>query len=507
MKIVTGSQMREIDARTIKEGGISERTLIERAGRMAAEWVMRRFAAKGLRVVALAGKGHNGADALVAGACLRRAGYAVKTIKAWQKGAMPALTRSLQDDKRVLVLDGLFGIGLNRSIAGESMAMVRAVNSSQAVVVALDIPSGLDADTGEPRSAAVRADYTLTFGLPKRGLVEERAADVVGELHALDIGFPERFVAPAHGCGELLTWEEMADWFPQRSRRAHKGDCGRVLVVGGSVGMAGAPALTARAALRAGAGLVTLVVPQSIYPISAVLAGAEVMTRPCADSGRGFFGATALKELINLAETSDSVVLGMGLGRAPATRKLVEAWVAHGRKPLLVDADGLNLLADLRNGWKCRSDEMVVTPHPGEMARLCGMTVEAVQEDRLGVTADFVRRHQAVTVLKGARTVVGWMDEKAGVRLAVNALVGNPAMATAGSGDVLSGVIAALMARGLKATDAARAGVFLHAVAGDLAVKGNASLIAGDLIDQLPAAVREIEKQRFSFGHKSFHGI
>lgn len=504
MKIITAAQMRELDLRTQREGGISEKKLIARAGRAAAQWVAAHYP-PGVRVLALAGKGNNGADALVTGRRLAKLGYPVRAFRAWKtvdaRAFLKAIRRERPSGRPPLVLDGLFGIGLDRPLEEPLLSLVSALRGPSLEVVSLDLPSGLHPDTGLPLGAAVRARYTLAFGLPKLGLVQDHAADFVGDLHILDLGFPPEFVADVPSTCGLLTAANMASFFASRKRFSHKGDFGRVVVVGGSVGFAGAPALAARAALRAGAGLVHLLVPKSLYPGILPLAGAEVMVTPVEDDGEGFFTRRSLEGVRPFLRVAQAAVLGPGLGLDAATRDFTGALVESCPVPLVVDADGLNLLARQTNALRKARGEVVLTPHPGEMGRLVGTTAAEVQRDRFGVAGAFARRHRVTVVLKGARTLIAHPrmvpvrdplaegEGMSGVRFSVNALAGNPGMATGGSGDVLSGILAALLARGLSAAEAARAGVWIHARAGDLALPPTGGGTAGDLIDALPQAM------------------
>lgn len=506
MKIVTSAQMRELDLRTQREGGISEKKLIARAGRSVSQWVAAHYP-PGVCVLVLAGKGNNGADALVAGRRLAKLGYRVRAFRAWKatevRAFLKLVHRECPSGRPCLVIDGLFGIGLDRPLEEPLLSLVSALRGPSLEVVSLDLPSGLHPDTGLPLGAVARARHTLTFGLPKLGLIQDHAADFVGDLHVLDLGFPTEFVADILSVCGLLTATNMAPFFVPRRRFSHKGDFGRVVVIGGSVGLAGAPALAARAALRAGAGLVHLLVPKSLYPGILPLAGAEVMVTPVEDDGEGFFTRRSLDEVKPFLHMAQAAVLGPGLGLDAATRQFAGTLVESCPVPLVVDADGLNLLARQTKVLRKARGEVILTPHPGEMGRLAGTTAAEVQRDRFGVAGAFARRHRVTVVLKGARTLIAHPrmvpvrdplaegEGMSGVRFSVNALAGNPGMATGGSGDVLAGIIAALLARGLPAAEAARAGVWIHARAGDLVLPPTGGGIAGDLINALPQAMAQ----------------
>ncbi len=491
MKIVTREQMQELDRRAIAEKGIQESTLIERAGKAAADWIARRYHGETHRVLALVGRGNNGADAVVTSRRLRKMGFEVLVVKAWKKDALAQVEKELcsPGEKSLLVLDGLFGTGLNRPIGEPFRSLVDLVRALAADVVALDLPSGLDADSGKPFGTCIRATHTLTFGLPKIGLVQEHAADDVGELHVLDIGFPSGLVDAIRTSYDLIDPPGVASIFTARARTTHKGKLGHVLIVAGSVGFAGAGALAARAALRAGAGLVSLAVPSSIYDAASSLAGPEVMVHPCNDGGSGFFNLKSISRFKVLQRSASALVIGPGMGQHPDTRLVLEKLIESGHVPMLLDADALNLLAGRTSMLRQAKRDVVITPHPGEMARLSSLTVRAVQQDRSGVASTFSQKHKVTVVLKGARTLVAHRAGHHALRFSINALAGNPGMATAGCGDTLSGIIGALLVRGVGAADAARGGVFLHAKAGDIALSPTGGGIAGDLIEALPHAM------------------
>ena len=496
MKIVTARQMAELDRRTTVEAGISEKTLIARAGRAAADWIRRRYPARQWRILVLAGKGNNGADGLVAARWLKRSGYSIVVVKIWKTGPGRVFQGAPRprpgSDRRLLIIDAMFGTGLNRPLTGPFLAWVEWVNTSRAEVVSLDIPSGLHADTGKPLGAAVIARHTLTFGLAKLGLIHEHAADCVGELHLLDIGFPPRIVDEIETACDLIASDELSPLFPRRKRSSHKGTWGRVLVVSGSVGLAGAPVLAARAALRAGAGLVTLVVPRAIYMIAARLAGPEVMVHPLGTSHTGCFERSHAKSLESLLAPAQALVIGPGLGQNAKSRAFAKTLIQSADLPMVLDAGALNLLAGETAILRKARRDVILTPHPGEMARLTGMTTRQVQQDRLGVAARFAREHGVTVVLKGCRTVIAHPPGGDRIRLSINALAGNPGMATGGMGDALAGVIGALLARGLSPTDAARAGVFFHTRAGDLGLPETGGGTASELIERLPQALAEL---------------
>ena len=394
-----------------------------------------------------------------------------------------------------VVVDALLGTGLKKRPEGVIAFVIRDVNEWAAgggkPVVAVDIPSGLSSDNGETPWESVTAAVTVTFGAPKAGHVLPPACDRCGTLIVADIGIAASTIASAGTRLFLLEVADVRASYAPRSPASHKGNYGHVLVVAGSVGKTGAAALAATAALRAGAGLVTVATPAPALPIVAA-SRVEAMTEPLPATAAGTVDAAGVERALALASDRDAVVLGPGLGLQSETRAFVREFVPRCPVPLLVDADGLNALAASGHALSAtsllrRSRETVVTPHPGEMARLVGKTVPDVQRARLEMARSFAAETGAVVVLKGHRTVVAHPDGRA----AVNP-TGNPGMATGGTGDVLAGMAGTLLARGGEAWPAVAAAVYLHGLAGDRAAarEGEESLLAGDVLEELPAALR-----------------
>lgn len=485
MKAVTTEQIRALDRRTI-EAGTPGLVLMDRAGLAVA----RRAAKMGRRVLLLAGKGNNGGDAIVAARYL--AGLGCEATLALfcrreqlsgdpqahfqQLGNVPVLENPKPGELAALqpevIVDGLLGTGLTGAVREPYASAIGFINEQRAKVVAIDVPSGLDSDTGEVHGVCVRADVTVTMGLPKIGLLRPCALDWVGNVEVADIGFPAQFEAEISSDVELITPQEVRALLPPRPRSTHKGNYGHLLVIAGSEGYTGAPVLCAHAAARAGAGLVTLAVPREVYPIVAANAPPEVMPR-------------ALNRLNSLADY-DAVALGPGMGQGSETQQRILDWISDCPRPMVLDADGLNALAQNPLVLKSAKAPVVVTPHPGEMGRLCGCSTKEVQARRWEVAREFARAHGVVVVLKGAGTVIANPSGPLWVNL-----TGNPGMAKGGVGDALTGIIGALLARGLTPLDAARAGVFWHGAAGDIARErhGEHSMLATDLIACLGAAL------------------
>ncbi len=499
MKIVTTEQMIDLDWETV-QGGTPERKLIERAGTAIAGWVTHQHDPVREGVIALVGKGNNGMDARVAARVLRKSGFRVVSVEissGMVRAFQFAAGRLRKEGLRPIVLDGLFGTGLNRPLKEPFSALFREIKQSRLHVIAIDIPSGLSADRGKPMGCALRSDVTLTLGLPKFGLVLEEAADWVGDLRCLDIGFPRRLTDQIGSPCELIAPEDVSHHFQTRKRNSHKGEMGHVLVIGGAMGMAGAPALAARAALRAGAGLVSVIVPSRIHSITARLAGAEIMTWPAGSSTCLTSGI--LKKHRALFKRATSLVVGPGLGISRGTVHLVKALLKADQIPAVWDADALNVLAKNRSLLRKLDGKRIFTPHPGEMGRLIQSNSREVQAHRIEITREYSRKWGVTLILKGARTLIGHPRPlmRHGMSpdrydLSVNAMSGHAGMATPGCGDALSGILGALLARGVVPAEAARAGVFLHARAGDLGMKRTGGCSAGDLIQALPLAIENL---------------
>ena len=514
MKIVTAQQMRELDRRAIQERGIPGLTLMENAGRAAAEAAARLTRKSNDRpIVILCGRGNNGGDGFVAARHLRELGRRVQVFLAAARadvaGDAEANLRRLEeggievteveDPQPVvssfcsagLVVDALLGTGLSGRVRGLPGQLIEAVNACGLPVLAVDVPSGLDADTGEPLGLAVRAAETVTMGLPKIGLLLYPGMDYVGRLTVADIGFPPDLVNDSPSLADLMEPEWVRMLLPRRRRSAHKGSFGRVLVIAGSEGMTGAACLCAQGALRVGAGLVTVGCPASVNDILEVKL-TEAMTFPLPETYSRTLDTRALALILELAEEASVVAMGPGLSREPETAVLVRRLVARVERPIVIDADAINALADAAMILEGDHAPAVLTPHPGEMARLMGVATDKVQARRAYFTEAAARRFRSAVVLKGARSIVA----ERGRPLTVNP-TGNPGMASGGTGDVLTGMVAGLIALGLLPFEAAAAATYLHGLAGDIAADrvGEASMVASDLLEALPAAIRRVESR------------
>ncbi len=524
MKLVDAASMRALDQRTI-QAGTPGRVLMERAGMGAAEAFTKAFPdLVGREIGVVSGKGNNGGDGLVIARALcsrgtparvwllgseadlrgdpatmlaaaRRAGVRVDAVLG--EGALDSARRDLEGCAGLV--DAIFGTGLERPVKGLPRAAIDLLNglAAQRRVLAVDIPSGVDATTGAVLGTAVRADLTVTFGLPKLGHVLFPGAGHRGRLAVVDIGIPPGFVEEAGLREGLLTHAGVLAALPARPADAHKGTFGHLLVLAGSPGKTGAAAMTGQAAMRCGTGLVTLASPESLNPILAAKL-TEVMCEPCPETDGRTLGRKALERLPDLSQGKTALAVGPGLSTHPETRELVIELVRDATLPLLLDADGLNALAGRADLLREARGPRVLTPHPGEMARLLGIDGAAVNADRIGLSRRLAGESGAVVVLKGAHTVVADPEGE----VCVNT-TGNPGMASGGMGDALSGLIAGFLAQGVAPTPAAGLGVYLHGLAADRAAheRGMIGLLASDVIDRIP---RTLEEMRAGKGDAAF---
>ncbi len=507
MRLVGAAEMREIDRAAIVELGIPSLTLMERAGHAVADAAAELAGERG-RVVVVCGAGNNGGDGYVAARLLREAGRTVRVValvgaerlgpdaravrEHAERAGVPVdgggLRAPLPAGPGDVVVDAIFGTGLGRPPEGsfaEAIAAIEAARLAGARILAVDVPSGLSADTGHPLGPCVRADRTVTFAFAKRGLAVEPGLSLAGEVTVVDIGIPpEAARRVPTGC-ELLTEAEARALVPARARDAHKGDAGRLLVVAGSPGKTGAAHLALTGALRGGAGLVTLAARAAVLPFA--LAGRpEAMSFSLA--GDGPLGRGDLAPLLEAARDVDALAIGPGIPRGPETGELLRALLTGAGKPAVVDADGLNALASEPSLLAGLGVPLLLTPHPGEMARLCGTTIAEVQADRIRIAASRARAWDATVILKGARTVVA--DPAAPPTVVPT---GNPGLATGGTGDVLTGLCGALLAGGFPPAAAGRVAAWVHGRAGDLAAArfGERGLVAGDLGEAIGAVWAE----------------
>ncbi|PLX50008.1 MAG: bifunctional ADP-dependent NAD(P)H-hydrate dehydratase/NAD(P)H-hydrate epimerase [Desulfobulbaceae bacterium] len=509
MKICSAAQSRFLDQTTIAGNHLSGLELMENAGRGTVALMLDYYGdCKERRVAVFAGPGNNGGDGFVVARHLHELGAEVSVFllvnpdrvggdAAQNLQRLPAeiVVRPLLDQEAVdslslqvdIIVDALLGTGLTREVTGLFARLIDRINRSGVPVVAVDIPSGLDADSGVLWGCCLKADLTATYGVAKTGLVQYPGADYVGRLEVVDIGIPAEVLERAAITSSYLTEEVATDLLPQRQNNAHKGSHGHILVLAGSRGKTGAAVLAAHGALRSGVGLVSLCVPEGLNTIFEGLC-LEAMTIPLRGLAGHALTNSDFGEIVRAAVGKRCLVVGPGLGLAPGTVALVNQVVRELEQPLVLDADALNGL-ELAGLTGSGADRVrVLTPHPGEMARLTGLTTQEVQNRRLQVAGYFARQYGVVVVLKGAATVVAGPDGE----LAVNS-TGNHGMGTGGMGDVLSGVIAGLLAQQVDPFQAACLAVYSHGRAGDLLMaQGSYGYLASELAAMLPRVWAEL---------------
>ncbi len=529
MRVVTANEMRSLDKRTIEELGLPGIVLMEHAGRAVARVVEEQLEGNhGGSVLVCAYKGNNGGDGFVAARLLANSGYEVDVALFCHPhelggdaeanfGFLEAFPVNVyvfdgdqgweQDFDDLLgeasvIVDALLGTGIQGAVRPPLDRVIQAINAQGgphgARVVAVDLPSGLDADKGTYANACIQADVTVTMALPKLGLVIYPGRRLAGQLVVADISIPEVFVNELSPARWLIGKHELADLLPARPEDAHKGTFGRLYVIAGSPGFTGAATLTASAAVRTGAGLVTVGAPEAVHDLLEVKL-TEAMTEPLADDSDGRFDSAALEAVQRRLAGVDALALGPGIGRGGTLPEFVHRVLAaaaqHG-VPTVIDADGLNALADTgapTTGLKALSElgvRAILTPHPGELGRLLSRTPAEIQGARIDSALEAARLSGAVVVLKGASTVVASPEGE----VALN-LTGNSGMASGGTGDVLTGIIGGLLAQGVPPLEAACAGVYVHGRAGELVERdiGERALTASDMIATLPQVWLEFE--------------
>lgn len=501
--IVTAEQMRTLDRRTITEAQVPGLTLMERAGTGVVAHLEQRYGSPAGKVVTIVcGKGNNGGDGFVIGRLLKRKKAKVHVLllvspqdlardaktmyQRFLRSAGPsAVTRPTGSDtmrRRLesseLIVDAILGTGLSTPVTGLYFDVIEAINTAGRPTIAVDLPSGLQADTGAVMGTAVRANLTVTLGLPKLGLYCGAGIEHAGAVRLVNIGIPSSFVDAVGSRVMLISGTFARAALPARHLTAHKGTYGHLGLVAGSVGKTGAAAMAATAALRVGTGLVTVAVPSSVNDIlEAKLL--EAMTWPMPETKARTFARSGLDRLLTFAGTRDAIALGPGLTTHPETVDLVQEFIKRVDQPCVLDADALNALAGKASLLTECKHPPIITPHPGEMARLeAEATTQSVNQDRLGTAVRFAHERGVFVVLKGARTVIARPDGMAAI-----CPTGNPGMATAGTGDVLTGMVGGLLAQGVGPWEAACAATYLHGLAGDRAAAdlGQPGMIAGEI--------------------------
>jgi hydroxyethylthiazole kinase-like uncharacterized protein yjeF len=507
MKISTVSEMRSLDRTAIEKFGVVEELLMENAGQAAYFVLLKELGIKGKKFLIFCGLGNNGGDGLVVARKIHSSGGEVKVFVLGDPGRfrgaaktnfeivsrLPIEVRWLESIEAAkpgvahcdAIVDAILGTGITRDVRGLYGDVVELINRSgqdTRTVLSIDIPSGVHGDTGQVMGTAVRADYTVTFGLPKLGNMLFPGYELGGKLYVSHISFPPSI----YDTDSLKVEINRTAKLPPRDKDAHKGDFGEALFIAGAAGYLGAPYFAAHSFLKAGGGYSRLAAPKSITPFIAVK-GSEIVFVPQEETSSGSIALRNKSTLLELAGRMDMVVLGPGLSLEEETQELARELAAEINKPLLIDGDGITALCQDLQIIRERKAETILTPHLGEMSRITKTSVPEIDVNKVNVLQRTARELNAIIVLKGAHSLIGYPDERVFINLS-----GNPGMATAGSGDVLTGTIAAMFGLGLPLGDAVRKGVFIHGLAGDLAAedKGEDGITAQDILDYLPLAVK-----------------
>jgi hydroxyethylthiazole kinase-like uncharacterized protein yjeF len=519
MRLVTASEMQEMDRMAIEAFGIPGVVLMENAGRGAAGAFMDHFSPwEGAKVLILCGRGNNGGDGYVMARYFHERGLRVSVVVLSELARIAGDARihfeiiqhmgirilEVPDEGRwdsirgeleghAFVVDAILGTGLNAPVKGFYGHVIEDVNRSGRPVAAVDIPSGLNADTGCVMGVAVKAALTVTFGFAKIGQVVFPGAEQVGRLVRVDISIPRAASDRVRGKVRMTEPNDFSSFLKGERPDIHKGSRGHLLILAGSTGKTGAATLAAHAALRGGAGLVTLGIPEGLNPVMEVKL-TEAMTVPLAQTSEGSLALKARESIEGLFSGKSALAIGPGLSTHPETAELVRYLVAHCPLPMVIDADGINAFADALEVLDGRKGETLLTPHPGEMGRLVGLSTSQVQENRMDVAAHFSEDHGCWLLLKGARTLLSGPDG----RVYVNP-TGNPALASGGTGDVLTGLIGAFLARGWPMERAGLAGCYIHGLAADRLAsrKGSVGVLAGELPDAIPFLMEAFSQDRW----------
>ena len=504
MKVSTVGQMRNLDKSAMEEFGISTDLLMENAGQAVYFVILNEFGIKKKRFVVFCGIGNNGGDGLVVARKIHSNGGEVKVFLLGDEAKFEGVAKrnfeivsklpieisnvaSIDSIKSAVlhsdaIVDAIFGTGLAREVNGIYNDVIQLINESQKTVFSIDIPSGINGDTGEMMGIAVKADYTVTFGLPKIGNMLYPGYDHCGKLYVSHISFPPSL----YDADSIKVATNNPIELPRRDKEAHKGDFGEVLFIAGASSYLGAPYFSALSFLKAGGGYSRLATPLSISPFLANK-GSEIVFVPQKETSSGSMALENNDRLLELSQGGDMVVMGPGISLNEETQELVRGLALEIEKPLLVDGDGNTAISKDIELIKKRKSQTILTPHLGEMSRIAKMEISEINRNKVGVLQETAKDLNAIIVLKGAHSLIGYPDGTVFINLS-----GNPGMATAGSGDVLTGTIAAMFGLGLALPDAVRMGVFMHGLAGDLAAKdkGEDGITAQDIMDYLPVTLK-----------------
>ena len=513
MKVATDSQIQNLDRKAIQDFGIPGIVLMENAGAGTVRALYDHFPdIRSRKVAIIAGPGNNGGDGFVIGRHLINRGVDVTALLVTAKEKVRGDARinlelyqklrpihevHRQEDllplreqlgREGLVIDAILGTGLKSAVSGFFRETIDFINSLSVPVVAVDIPSGIEASSGKILGAAIRAKLTATFGIPKIGLLMHPGRSHTGKIEVVDISIPDYLVQEENIRVQLIELSDLACILKQRSADTHKGQCGHLLILAGSPGKTGAAAMVSEAALRSGAGLITLGIPSSLNAIMETKL-TEVMTEPLPETTAQTMSIESWTKIQELMEGKKAVALGPGISTEPETMQVVNRIICNSPIPLIIDADGINALAENCALLKEASAPVLLTPHPGEMARLMKSSVQHIQEDRIGIAGRFATEHGVYLVLKGAQTIIA----DPGGEVYINP-TGNPGLASGGTGDVLTGMIAGFVAQGYSLSEASRVGVYLHGYIADLLAEetGEIGLTATDLLARIPVTLKAV---------------
>ena len=504
MKVAKVDEMKALDRRATEEFGISQDLLMENAGQAVYFVILQEFGIKNSKFIVLCGGGNNGGDGLVVARKIYSNGGEVKVFllddETKFRGAakrnfeivsrMPIEISSVDSIDSIIsevidsdaIVDAIFGTGLVRKVSGIYKDIIQLINESQRTIFSVDIPSGINGDTGEVMGVAVEADYTVTFGLPKLGNMLYPGYEHCGKLYVSHISFPPNL----YNSHAIKVAINNPIELPERARDTHKGSYGKALFIAGSSSYLGAPYFSALSFLKSGGGLSYLATPKSISPFLASK-GSEVVFLPQKETSSGSIALESKDELLEFSQMVDMVVLGPGLSLARETQELVRELTPNINKPLLIDGDGITAIAEDLGKIKNREAPTILTPHLGEMSRVTKMAISEINKNKIDVLQRTTRELNAIIILKGAHSLIGYPDETVFISVS-----GNSGMATAGSGDALTGTIAAMYGLGLALEDAVRMGVFIHGFSGDVAAvdKGEDGITAQDILDHLPETMK-----------------
>ncbi|MEA1981232.1 MAG: NAD(P)H-hydrate dehydratase [candidate division Zixibacteria bacterium] len=521
MKISQVNEMRNLDRQAIDEYGITQEILMENAGQAAYFTILKEFGIKNKNFVTFCGVGHNGGDGLVVTRKIYSNGGKVTVFILGDRSKFRGAAKQnfdivnklqikvidLQDVSLALetinssdaIIDAIFGTGLDREVKGKYEDVINMINASRKTIFSVDIPSGIHGDTGQIMGTAVKADYTTTFGLPKTGNLLYPGFEYGGKLSVTHISFPPVMQNSDHL--KIATNDPIP--IPGRGKDTHKGSYGKVLFIAGSSNYLGAPYFAALSFLKAGGGLSYLATPANLAAFIGNK-GSEIVFVPQKNTTSGSISLKNKQQLLQFSENVDMVVIGPGLSLNNETQILVRELCTEIKKPLLIDGDGITAIASDPECIKKRKAPTILTPHLGEMARIVGQNIKDISNNKINILQNKAQELNATIVLKGAHSLIGYPDKRVFINLS-----GNPGMATAGSGDVLTGSITAMHGLGFSIQDAVRIGVFLHGFAGDLAakLKGEDGLIASDIMDQLPASLKTLREKFHSVTEDFYHSI